>query len=82
MVKKNRKFSNCLIEAIGAKLRSPCAIQIKTLVKDGSVHFYWYDRRQQKHFAFHALNRNLPNWRKVWFAGRVQEYRWHDGASH
>ena len=72
-----RKFSNCLIEALSAKFLAPASITIRILIKGDSIHFYWHDRRDDKHYAFHALNRNLPNWRKLWFAGRVQEYRFH-----
>ena len=75
---KQRKFSNCLLETLKAKLKAPRTVTIKMLVKDGSVHFYWYDAVVGKHYAFHAINRHLPNWCKLWFRGRVKEYRWHD----
>ena len=64
-------YSNCLIEAIKAKIKDPKNVQIIKLPKEVNgrkSHFMWV----KENFVYHAFNNQFDN-RKFWFPYSVKK---------
>ena len=62
------KYSNCLIEAIKAKIKDPKHIKIHMIplkLNHNRVHFYWTDSES----FYHYINPNLRSKNTLWFKG-------------
>ena len=77
-------YSNCLIEAIKAKIKDPKNVHIFLLPKHyggGATHFMWYNTKNGKYY--HSADTNpsklgtLKSWRKIkytlWHEHRIKE---------
>lgn len=71
--------SNCLIEALKAKVTNPTGNKI---IKMGSwkeiwhkkwPHFAWYNITSGKHYCFSAWKTNAPWLKQIWYEGDVVE---------
>lgn len=58
-------ISNCLIEAVKAKIKNPQNVKIHYIpakLNNGNLHFYWYDFADQSIFQFtHKANVKSSN---------------------
>ena len=83
-------YSNCLLEALKAKIINP---KQNILYKRGSwlcifkkqwPHFYWYHKPHDKYYCFSAQVNNLIrendlSWMKqCWYKGEIIEFNWHE----
>jgi hypothetical protein len=59
--------SNCLWEAIKAKIRNP-----KFIIAVRTPHFYWEDG--ENCYDFYASEQNLPLWKTLWFEGYIRKF--------
>lgn len=68
--------SNCLIVALLFWIKFPKRVKVKVRWdhKFELPHFYWFDSEKQKHYHFEAMNKNLPNYRLIYFEGRVERF--------
>jgi len=65
-------YSNCLFEALKAKIKDPKHVEIILVppsLNHGSLHFFW--KKQGK--IFHFTNKNLKR-TKIWFNGEIKQY--------
>jgi len=82
-VEKQTVYSNCLIEAIKAKLLNFRKIKI---YKRGSwleifqrkwPHFYWYHKPSNKYY--HYSQEDTLSWlQQLWYKGSVMEFKYHN----
>lgn len=74
MKTKETFFSNCLFEAIKAKLRNPSEVKVHIIspkLNDGTIHFYWYDESDQTIRQFtHEPNVKTT----ILFEGKISAY--------
>lgn len=61
------KYSNCLFEALKAKLANWREVEICVEWKTSIPHWYWVT--DQGFCEFKAHDRNLPLWKVVYFKG-------------
>lgn len=67
------KYSNCLIEAIKAKIKDPKHIKIHRIslkLNHNRIHFYWTDSEK----FYHYVNPNLHTKNLLWFKGVYKVY--------
>lgn len=63
--------SNCLIEAIKAKLKDPQNIQIHVLspkLNNGEFHIYWFDKKDNHIYHYTYLDEDSCYF---WFEGKI-----------
>lgn len=79
-------YSNCLIEAVKAKLINP---RQNKIYKRGSwleifqkrcPHFYWYHQPDDKYYCFSPKNLNESWLNQLWYEGEIIEFKWHIGG--
>jgi hypothetical protein len=70
---KEHKYSNCLIEALKAFIKSPLNTRIYLLKLRPTPHFFWLNKKEQKSYHFRSLDENLPAWQVIWFRGKIDE---------
>lgn len=75
----NTKHSNCLVEALKAKIRSHGKAKIHQIgkwlwiwQKKCFPHFYW--TVEGKKYKFNARYTDEPLYGQLWYKGRVDEY--------
>ena len=66
-------YSNCLIEALKAKLKNPRKIKITFVPKSekGSCHFMWSDGEADYDFG---VERDIKWHEVLWFKGCIRKY--------
>ena len=66
-------YSNCLIEALKAKIRHPFKVKITFIPKSekGSCHFMWSDGEADYDFG---VERNIKWYEAWWFKGEIRKY--------
>ena len=76
--------SNCLLEAIKAKMISP---KNNKIYKRGSwleifqcrwPHFYWYHKPHDKYYCFSAWKDDLSLMKQLWYQGDIVEFDLHN----
>lgn len=70
--------SNCLLEAIKAKIKNP-SIQIHYIplcLNRGRLHFYWTDKNEEKFYHYTNPDYNAKN--QIWFEGVLKTYDYRD----
>lgn len=77
------KWSNCLVEAIKAKIRTKGKAKIYRIGKWSYIwnkkcfpHFYW--KVGDKRYKFNARFSDEPLWGQLWYEGEVTEYIQYD----
>lgn len=74
---KNIYWSNCLIEAIRAKVKNSKEIKIIHLpARDNEiycVHFMWHDLRDNMIYDFHSINDHDYWWNFILFKGYIRK---------
>ena len=66
-------YSNCLIEALKAKIRHPFKVKITFVPKSekGSCHFMWSDGEADYDFG---VERYIKWYEALWFKGCIRKY--------
>lgn len=71
---KDEFYSNCLIEAIKAKIKYKNDIKVILLKLDnGLCHFVWYDRRFNTIHDFQQIETVKHWYNLLWFKGRLRD---------
>lgn len=65
--------SNCLFEALKAKIKNPRNVRIRVLSADlaGEFHVYWRDLKEQSILHFTYLD---PNEKGIMFTGKISRH--------
>jgi hypothetical protein len=65
-------YSNCLIEALKAKIRHPFKVKITFIPKSekGSCHFMWSDGEADYDFG---VERDIKWYEVLWFKGEIRK---------
>jgi hypothetical protein len=65
-------YSNCLIEALKAKLKNPRKVKITFIPKSekGSCHFMWSDGEHDYDFG---VERDIKWYEVLWFKGEIRK---------
>lgn len=69
-------YSNCLIEAIKAKLKDPLNIKlgiIEPRINGGNLHFYWIDNKEKRVYHYKDPN-NAKGLKTYFFPGKLSYY--------
>lgn len=67
-------YSNCLFEAIKAKIKDPKNVHIHILspkLNNGDFHIYWYDNKDKHIYHYTYLNSESSG---LLFAGRITDH--------
>ena len=76
--------SNCLLEALKAKIISPLDNKIcrrgswMCVFKHQWPHFYWYHKPHDKYYCFSGKLTSLPWLKQLWYEGEIIEFKWHN----
>jgi hypothetical protein len=75
--------SNCLLEAVKAKLFNPRQNKIykrgswACIFKRQWPHFYWYHKPHDKYY--HYCQKDALSWlNQLWYKGDIVEFTWHN----
>ena len=65
-------YSNCLFEAIKAKIRHPMSVKITVVKRSeaGCPHFMWSDGKNDFDFG---VEKHLTGLQKIWFKGQIRK---------
>lgn len=71
-------YSNCLLEAIKAKIKDPKNVQIHLIppsINNWNLHFYWSNKSNQTIYHYSEENKNCLSRFKILFHGKLKS-RW------
>lgn len=71
-------YSNCLFEAIKAKIKDPKNVQIHLIppsINNWNLHFYWSNKSNQSIYHYSEENKNCLSRFKILFHGKLKS-RW------
>ena len=75
--------SNCMVEPIKQFLKYPTRTRIYMRGSWSEIfqlrfpHFYWLDKRNNKHYHFCADKFDMPFLKQLWFQGKIRRFFWH-----
>jgi hypothetical protein len=78
---KRITFSNCLVEALKAWMKSPRHVKVlrfhpwSVIWREKRLpHFFWYHSLDNKYYDFTCMYDDEPFIRQFWFRGYVREF--------